>query len=38
MRPKTKIKELPTTHEVTTYIHNQFVERIEGLKACIEVS
>ncbi|KAM6504371.1 hypothetical protein JOM56_001314 [Amanita muscaria] len=38
MRPKTRTKELPSTHEVKTYIHNEFVKRLEALKACFEVS
>jgi hypothetical protein len=38
MRPKAVTKDIPSTHNVTTYIHNQFVKRLEELKGDILVS
>jgi hypothetical protein len=38
MRPKAKIVDLPSTHNVTKYIHNQFVEWLKDLKKDIAVS
>ena len=38
MRPKSITKDIPSTHNVATYIHNQFVERLKELKGDILVS
>jgi hypothetical protein len=38
MRPKTGLQDLPTTHEVVTHLHNEFVTWLEQLKKDIEVS
>jgi hypothetical protein len=38
MRPKSTLKDLPTTHDVKKYIHNRFVDRLEELKQDILVS
>ncbi|KAF8239820.1 hypothetical protein L208DRAFT_1235682 [Tricholoma matsutake] len=38
MRPKSITKDILSTHNVTTYIHNQFVEWLEELKGDILVS
>ena len=38
MRPKTTIKELPSTHDVSVYIHNRFVDQLKLLKNEISVS
>jgi hypothetical protein len=38
MRPKSMQKEIPSTHNVTRYIHNEFVRRVEELKRDIIVS
>jgi hypothetical protein len=38
MRPKSTQKDVPSTHDVTRYIHNQFVDQLEGLKGDIMVS
>jgi hypothetical protein len=38
MRPKTIIPDLPSTHTVTDYIHNQFVAQIKKLNTEIAVS
>jgi hypothetical protein len=38
MRPKAKNKDLPSTHDVAKYIHNQFVEWLTDLKKEISVS
>ncbi|KAF8877788.1 hypothetical protein BD779DRAFT_1385203, partial [Infundibulicybe gibba] len=35
MRPQTNKSDLPSTHDVTTYIHNQFVAHLEALKTDI---
>lgn len=32
MRPRTRKKELPSSHEVENYIQNQFVEQVGALK------
>ncbi|KAF8239962.1 hypothetical protein L208DRAFT_1069493, partial [Tricholoma matsutake] len=37
MRPKAKIVDLPSTHNVMKYIHNQFVEWLKDLKKDITV-
>ena len=37
MRPKTKLKELPMTHNVLRYIHNQFIEHFDDLKETFKV-
>ncbi|KAM6503160.1 hypothetical protein JOM56_000103, partial [Amanita muscaria] len=37
MRPKTRTSELPTMHDITTYIHNMFVKHLEDLKAAFQV-
>ena len=38
MRPKAVRQDIPSTHEVTTYIHNEFVEWLIQLKSDIFVS
>jgi hypothetical protein len=38
MRPKTIHSDLPSTHEVTKYLHNEFVAWLKTLKNDIEVS
>jgi hypothetical protein len=38
MRPKSVTNDIPSTHKVTTYIHNQFVEQLEELRGDILVS
>lgn len=38
MRPRTRLSDLPSTHDVVTYIHNKFAERLNELKADILVS
>ncbi|KAF8233069.1 hypothetical protein L208DRAFT_1073234, partial [Tricholoma matsutake] len=38
MRPKSITKDMPSTHNVTTYIHNQFVKRLKELKGDILIS
>ncbi|KAM6491697.1 hypothetical protein JOM56_012859 [Amanita muscaria] len=38
MRPKTKRSELPSTHDVSVYIHNQCVDWLAQLKKDISVS
>ncbi|KAF8229374.1 hypothetical protein L208DRAFT_1286927, partial [Tricholoma matsutake] len=38
MRPKTIKQDLPTTHSVSVYIHNQFIEQLKQLKIQITVS
>ncbi|KAF8220039.1 hypothetical protein L208DRAFT_1127592, partial [Tricholoma matsutake] len=38
MRPKSITKDIPSTHNVTTYIHNQFVKQLEELKGDILIS
>jgi hypothetical protein len=38
MRPRTRTSELASTHEVTTHIHNEFVEYMKNLKEEFEVS
>ena len=37
MRPTSKITDLPSTHEITTYIHNAFVKFIDSLKQQLQV-
>jgi hypothetical protein len=38
MRPKAMIVDLPSTHDVSKYIHNKFVEWLTDLKMQIRVS
>lgn len=38
MRPKATNADLPTTHDVTVYVHNQFVNWLKELKEQITVS
>jgi len=38
MRPKAGTLDLPSTHDITTYIHNEFVEWLTKLKVDITVS
>jgi len=38
MRPKAKIVDLPSTHNVMKYIHNQFIGWLKDLKKDITVS
>ena len=38
MRPKAVKRDMPSTHDVTTYIHNQFVNWLKELKSDISVS
>ena len=38
MRPKSGLVDLPTTHDVVTHLHNEFVKWLEQLKKDIEVS
>lgn len=38
MRPKAIKADLPSTHDVQTYLHNQFVEFFNELKAKFKVS
>ena len=38
MRPKSTQKDMPSTHDVSMYIHNKFVCRLEELKHNIIVS
>ena len=38
MRPKSLTKDILSTHTIRTYIHNQFIERLEELKRDILVS
>jgi hypothetical protein len=38
MRPKTTLKDLPSTHNVSVYIHNSFIDRLKLLKKEISVS
>jgi hypothetical protein len=38
MRPKAGSVDLPTTHDVTVYIHNKFVKWLRKLKDDITVS
>lgn len=38
MRPASTTTELPSTHDITTYIHNAFIKLIESVKADIQVS
>ncbi|KIL54030.1 hypothetical protein M378DRAFT_49908, partial [Amanita muscaria Koide BX008] len=35
MRPKTMNNDLPSTHNVMTYIHNEFCSVLESMKAAI---
>jgi hypothetical protein len=37
MRPRTVPSELPSSHDVTTHLHNEFVSHIKLVKAEIEV-
>jgi hypothetical protein len=38
MHPASTPAELPSTHNITTYIHNAFIKLIESVKADVEVS
>jgi maltodextrin utilization protein YvdJ len=38
MRPKTTKNDLPSTHDVSVYIHNRFVDQLKLLKKEILVS
>jgi hypothetical protein len=38
MRPKAVRLDMPSTHDITTYIHNQFVVWLKELKTDILVS
>jgi hypothetical protein len=38
MRPKTKMGDLPSTHDVRAYLRNVFVQHLNQLKQDIEVS
>lgn len=38
MRPKAVRQDIPSTHQVTTYIHNEFVKWLNVLKSDILVS
>jgi hypothetical protein len=38
MRPKTTVADLPTTHTVSDYIHNQFVNHLKKVNTEIAVS
>jgi hypothetical protein len=38
MRPKTKLAELPSSHDVGVYIHNECVKWLKQLKEDITVS
>jgi hypothetical protein len=38
MRPKTTKNDLPSTHDVSVYIHNRFVDQLKLLKKEISVS
>lgn len=37
MRPKTTKKDLPSTHDLSVYIHNRFVDQLKLLKKDIAV-
>ena len=37
MRPKTTKADVPTTHDIMSHLHNEFVEWLQQLKADIEV-
>ena len=38
MRPKAGWQDIPSTHDVATYIHNKFVKWLKELKDKIQVS
>ena len=38
MRPKSTLTDLPTTHDVITHLHNEFVKWLAQLKKDVEVS
>jgi hypothetical protein len=38
MRPKTTINDLPSTHDVSVYLHNKFVEQLKLFEKEISVS
>ncbi|KAM6501433.1 hypothetical protein JOM56_004447, partial [Amanita muscaria] len=38
MRPKTTQKDLPSAHDVSTHIHNEFSKWLISLKTDIEMS
>jgi len=37
MRPKAALRDLPTTHDVVTHLHNEFVDWVAQLTKDIEV-
>ncbi|KAF9231503.1 hypothetical protein BU15DRAFT_56036, partial [Melanogaster broomeanus] len=37
MRPNTSKADLPSTHDISTYIHNSFIEFLSTLKTRIQV-
>ena len=37
MRPKTKVREIPSMYDIKTHIHNKFVEQLEELKQVFQV-
>lgn len=38
MRPKSTTADLPSTHDISTYIHNAFIKFLDELKGQIQVS
>jgi hypothetical protein len=38
MQPKANLQDLPTMHDVTQHLHNEFVKWLEVLNKDIEVS
>ena len=38
MHPNTKSIDLPSTHNILTYLHNSFIKFIDSLKEQIQVS
>jgi hypothetical protein len=38
MRPKTRTKELPTTHDVIVYLHNAYIKFMNQIKESFNVS
>ena len=38
MQPKTRTKELPSAHDVTIYIQNEFIRFMDQIKQVIQVS
>ncbi|KIL54920.1 hypothetical protein M378DRAFT_46170, partial [Amanita muscaria Koide BX008] len=37
MRPKTKTRELPSSHDVATYLHNEYITWLKETKDAIKV-